>query len=202
MPEDDQVQALAERAERAYDAGDAPLALELLGRALARRPADPQFLRLRARILVEQERFAEAERDAARGLQAAPDDPELLLYHGSALVGRAAFDAALLDFAHLRDLMPENPNLHVNCAEMALWLDDYAAAEAGFTLALGLDPANVAAHFGLARVCAKGRRCAESREWLQRLVALRNPAAGRLLLEIADDSCFRYCREQDQTVDH
>jgi len=57
------------------------------------------------------------------------------------------------------------------------------------------------AHFGLARVCAKERRCAASREWLQRLVALRNPAAGRLLLEIADDSCFRYCREQDQAAE-
>ncbi|MGI8685261.1 MAG: tetratricopeptide repeat protein [Acidimicrobiales bacterium] len=196
MFDEDSAQAYAERAQRAYEDGDADRALHLLTEALLRRPADPALLKRRARLLVEMERFGEAERDSVVALRLVPDDPELLLYHGSALVARADFRAALADFERLRDLLPDNANLHVNCAEMALWLGDYAAARAGFGQALALEPTNVAAHFGLARTSALQHRCGESREWLARLVALRNPAAGRLLLDIGEDSCFRWCREQ------
>ena len=196
MQDEDQAQTFAEWADRAYEDGDAHLALHLLSEALTRRPADPDYLKRRARLLVELERFGEAEQDARLGLRAAPDDPELLLYHGSALVARAEFRAALADFERLRALIPDNANLHVNCAEMALWMGEFATAEAGFAEALALDAANVAAHFGLARVCARQARCVESRAWLRRMLDLHNPAAGRLLLEIGDDACFRPCREQ------
>jgi tetratricopeptide (TPR) repeat protein len=194
MREEDSGQAYGEWAERAYNDGDAQLAVHLLTQALSRRPDDIDLLRRRARLLVELERFAEAECDAAQGLEQVADDPDFLLYHGSALVARAEFRGALADFERLRALLPDNANLHVNCAEMALWLGDYHTAHADFAHALAIDPHNVAAHFGMARVCAMQHRCGQSREWLQRLVDLRNPAAGRLLLEIGDDSCFRWCR--------
>ena len=181
-------------AERAYRQGDTRLALHLWTQALARRPGDPTLLKQRARLLVELERFSEAEQDAGSGLRQNPDDPDLLLYHGSALVARAEFSGALADFTRLLTLLPDNANLHVNCAEMAMWLGDYPTAEAGFAAALLLDPANVAAHFGMARVQALQGHCAESRVWLRRLVGLRNPLAGRLLLELDHDPCFRRCR--------
>ncbi|HUS15081.1 MAG TPA: tetratricopeptide repeat protein [Chloroflexia bacterium] len=196
MHEEDPAGRFAEQAERAYNEGDVALALHLLTQALARRPGDPILLKRRARVLVDLERFVEAERDAGAGLREAPDDPDLLLYHGSALVARAEFRAALADFQRLRALLPHNANLHVNCAEMSLWLSDFATARSDFEEALVLDPKNVAAHFGLARVAAMQHHCAESRIWLTRLLELRDPAAAPLLLEIGEDSCFAWCREQ------
>ncbi len=183
-----------ELAERAYQQGDTRLALHLWTQALAQQPGDPALLKRRARLLVELERFSEAEQDAGRGLRAAPDDPDLLLYHGSALVARSEFGGALADFTRLLTLMPDNANLHVNCAEMAMWLGDHPTAAAGFEAALMLDPANIAAHFGMARVQALQGCCAESRDWLRRLVGLRSPLAGPLLLALDDDPCFRRCR--------
>jgi tetratricopeptide (TPR) repeat protein len=152
------------RARMAWRAGSSLLeAKARLDRLLRALPADREARKLRAKVLLEMGRPAEALRDAGRAATLAPEDGEAHLLRAEAARERSRFEMAqnALDAAadHLSD---RDAALHARLSWNAMLLDRLDQAEAFGRVALQLDSTSAPAYRQLARVFLQRERLDEA----------------------------------------
>lgn len=148
-----------QRAEMAFRSGASLLeAKARLDRILADRPTDVDALRLRAHVLLAQNRAADALADALAADRLAPGDPEVLLLVTEA--ARRSGDRVRADDALDRAarLAVRDAPLHVRLSWNAAELGDLDRAEAFARIAVQQGPSLPSATLQLARVLVLQRQ--------------------------------------------
>ncbi|MDX1548512.1 MAG: tetratricopeptide repeat protein [Rhodothermales bacterium] len=141
------------RAETAWRSGASMLeAKARIDRVLTALPDDVAALKLRARVLLEMERPAEALRDARRAARLQPEDSEahLIRCEAARLTGDLGEAGAALDAA--ARIAGDDPGLHVHLSWNAVLLGRLDEAEAFARIALAAEPDDAAGRYQLARV--------------------------------------------------
>jgi predicted O-linked N-acetylglucosamine transferase (SPINDLY family) len=154
-------------------AGDANMALELIGTALQRQSRKAEFLVEKAMILTALGRMAEARAICERSM-----DPGKLDFEGHAALGRYHLAQGQLDSAgrHLRAAIQLRPNVaEVHCLLGHVLMDagNLAEAEASLQECLKLEPNHVRALWGLGNLLRQRARTGEAIEAYQSALALK-----------------------------
>lgn len=159
---DDQAKLL--RAYVNQELGDFDAQLADLNEFIAGNPGNPDLLRWRASVLMEAERYPEAEKDIRALLQFQPG-PELKAYLGLIYYYQQNRDSALTIFDEVIAENPEYPQTYLYSTSLALEEEAYDLALQYVNKGLALDPENLTLLFykGIALVEKKdidtGCRC-------------------------------------------
>lgn len=124
--------------------------LALIDRAVAREPANPEYLARRGQCLAMMKRFAEALDSADRALQAQPQDAQTLDTIGVVFSQSGEHMRARDVLERAAAAAPDNPQYQFNLASAALFVGDMAAAEAAYEAAISIRPDFYRAHWALA----------------------------------------------------
>ena len=159
---DDQAKLL--RAYINQELGNFDAQLADLNDFIAGSPGNPDLLRWRASVLMEAERYAEAEKDIRSLLQVQPG-PELKAYLGLIYYYQQNPDSALTIFDEVIAENPEYPQTYLYSSSLALEEEAYDLALQYVNQGLGYDPGNLTLLFykGIALVekeeVKEGCRC-------------------------------------------
>ena len=125
-------------------------ALALIDRALAREPSNAEYLARRGQCLTMMKRHAEAFEAAERALAADPQDAPTLDTIGVVFSQVGEHARALDVLGRAAAAAPDNPQYQFNLASAALFVGDFAAAEAAYEAAIAIQPDFCRAHWALA----------------------------------------------------
>lgn len=134
---------------RAYinqELGNFDAQLADLNEFIAGNPGNPDLLRWRASVLMESERYAEAEKDIRLLLQVQPG-PELKAYLGLIYYYQNNPDSALTIFDEVIAENPEYPQTYLYSTSLALEEEAYDLALQYVNKGLALDPGNLSLLF-------------------------------------------------------
>ncbi|MBA4055801.1 MAG: hypothetical protein C0490_13880 [Marivirga sp.] len=137
---DDQAKLL--RAYINQELGNFDAQLADLNEFIAGNPGNPDLLRWRASVLMEAERYSEAEKDIRSLLQVQPG-PELKAYLGLIYYYQQNPDSALTIFDEVIAENPEYPQTYLYSASLALEEEAYDLALQYVNKGLARDPANL-----------------------------------------------------------
>ncbi|PSQ84387.1 MAG: hypothetical protein BRD44_01130 [Bacteroidetes bacterium QS_7_67_15] len=158
------------RARAAWRTGSSLLeAKARLDRVLRALPKDTEARKLRAKVLLEMGRSAEALSDAERATELAPNDGEAHLLRAEAAREQSRFETARRALDAAADHLPaEDAALHARLSWNALLLGRLDQAEAFGRVALQLDSTSAPAYRQLARVFLERERPGEAAAVLAR----------------------------------
>jgi ABC-type polysaccharide/polyol phosphate export permease/Flp pilus assembly protein TadD len=117
-------------------------AIEYALEACARGPEDPEAAIHAAELLIRCDRAADAAELLRTTALRSPENPQLLRVLSAAEMLRGAFKAALAAIDAALQLAPETAEYHLHRGHLLGRVGEFAAAEAEFEIAAGLDPTN------------------------------------------------------------
>lgn len=116
-----------------------------LAKAVELQPNKPDYLRLRAQQLYQDDKFDEALADVDRALKLEPDHAATNELRGMILLGLNKYDEALKNFDRSSELVPEAPLPYQHRGELYRQKGDMQKALEQLTKALELSPENITA---------------------------------------------------------
>lgn len=142
-----------------FERGNTAEGLELLDRAVAAEPRDPDARGNYARALLRAGPAEDAERELRQALSLRPDQPALLVGLGTLLSTRGAFEEAAAALRRAVELAPRDATARVALGEHLDRTGNIADSEAEFRAAIELAPDDPRARIDLAAACmVRGRR--------------------------------------------
>jgi tetratricopeptide (TPR) repeat protein len=121
--------------------GDTDKQLENLSAAMGSQPSNPDFLKWRGMLLVQKNRYAEAQRDLME-VRALADDAEVETYLGLCYHHKGDLDSAYLSFNKAIELNPTYLGAYLYAGSTALISEDYPLSLEYLNLALRIDGKN------------------------------------------------------------
>lgn len=183
---DDQAKLL--RAYVNQELGNFDAQLADLNEFIASSPGNPDLLRWRASVLMEAERYPEAEKDIRSLLQVQPG-PELKAYLGLIYYYQQDADSALTIFEEVMAENPEYLQTYLYSASLALEEEAFDLALQYVNTGLALDPGNLTLLF------YKGIALVENQDVDEGCRCLRKAFAGGM--DDASDYLKSYCYSAD-----
>ena len=167
-----------------YERGRMDVAIEELTEAATLDPANPRIYNLFGLVYTMLGENAKAEQNFQRALALAPDDSDLRHNWGWYLCSNDRPKESIPEFElALRDPFYKTPEIALtNAGRCSAAFGDYANADSYYRRALGRNPANAPALYGLALVAYRGGRYDEARGYTRRLAQLPQPAPEALFL--------------------
>ena len=167
-----------------YERGRMDVAIEELTEAQTLDPTNPKVYNYFGLVYTVLGDNAKAEQNFQRALQIAPLDPDVRHNWGWYLCSNDRPKESIPEFEiALRDPFYKTPEIALtNAGRCSAAFGDYANADAYYRRALGRNPANAPALYGLALVAYRGGRYDEARGYTRRLAQLPQPAPEALFL--------------------
>ncbi|MCW5979875.1 MAG: tetratricopeptide repeat protein [Bryobacteraceae bacterium] len=163
----------------AGEAGNYPLAVACIGRAIQFKPWEPLYYRNLGLALHRDQRYEQAIICYSKAIELEPNHAETLLRMGRSLAARGLLDDAIQLFLHARRLAPNEPNAHLDLGLAFARTGKLDEAAASFGEALWLRPNDPQAAFELGNSLHMLDRLVEAEQAYRRVVALepRHPDA-------------------------
>jgi type IV pilus assembly protein PilF len=167
-----------------YERGQMEVALNELSLAVAADPTYAQAYNIYGLVYSVLGEDQKAEQNFGRALQLAPGDSEIRQNWGWYLCSHNRAQASLAEFeAAVRNPLYKSPEIAlVNAGRCAQSLGDNRLAEQYFRRALGAQPGNALASYGLARLAYQDGNYDQARAWMRGVMLANNPPAEGLLL--------------------
>jgi tetratricopeptide (TPR) repeat protein len=121
--------------------GDTDKQLENLSAAMESQPSNPDFLKWRGMLLVQKDRYEEAQRDLSDA-RALADDAEVETYLGLCYYHQGNLDSAYFSFNKAIELNPTYLGTYLYAGSTALMSEDYPLSLEYLNLALRIDGKN------------------------------------------------------------
>jgi len=169
-----------------YERGQMEIALNELNLAVAADPVYAQAYNIYGLVYSVLGEDRQAEQNFARALQLAPSDSEIRQNWGWYLCSHNRARESLPEFeAAVRNPLYKTPEIAlVNAGRCAQSLGETRTAEQYFRRALGAQPGNALASYGLARIAYQEGHYDEARAWMKGVMLTNNPPAEGLLLGV------------------
>jgi|SRR5215831_3596037 len=169
-----------------YERGQMDVALNELSLAIAADPTYPQAYNVYGLVYATLGEDQKAEQNFGRALQLAPGDSEIRQNWGWYLCSHNRAQASLAEFeAAVRNPLYKTPEIAlVNAGRCAQSLGDTRLAEQYYRRALGAQPGNALASYGLAQLAYQARNYDQARAWMRGVMLTNNPTPEGLLLGV------------------
>jgi len=170
-----------------------------LAKAIELDPAKPDYLRLRAQQLYEDEKFDEALADVDRALKMEPDHAASNELRGMILLGLNKYDEALKSFDRSSELVPEAPLPYQHRGELYRQKGDMQKAVEQLTKALELSPENITALLLRASIYFEQKQTDKAIADIDKAIELQPTLAHPHLMKV---EILAATNQLDKAIDH